>query len=448
MKIKLKLRWSVCLMTSLLWLSNVSLAQEVHTFSLDNGLKVLVKEDHRAPVVVSQIWYKVGSIDEIDGKTGLSHVLEHMMFKGTETTKPGEFSALISKAGGSHNAFTSADYTMYYQKLHKKYLGLAFELEADRMGNLNITPEEFEKEMKVVMEERRTRVDDSPTSQLHEEFYKVNYSQHPYRLPTIGFMHDLENLTYEDAQNWYDKWYAPNNALIVVVGDVKPHEVFELAKQHFGKIKEKVLPVREIPFEPKQNEAKRIVVKATAKLPYLRLGFHAPTANTAEDDWEPYALHVLDWILTANSASRLDKSLVKEQKKALSVDSGYSILNRGRTANFNFYARPFKKVSIQKLETALLAEIDKIKQGGVTDSELKRVKAGIETSNIYKRDSMYSQASAVGRYETIGVSWDFGDQYLAKVEQVTSEQIQAVAKRYFTKENMTVAELKPQPPAN
>ena len=242
-----------------------SWAGSVQEFKLDNGLKLMVQEDHRSPVVVSQVWYKAGSLDEVNGKTGVAHVLEHMMFKGTKKVKAGQFSRIIAAAGGKENAFTSSDYTCYFQQLEKSNLALSFELEADRMANLQLTKEEFDKEIKVVMEERRWRTDDKPQSLVNEAFQGAVYRAHPYSRPVIGFMNDLENMSYEDAREWYDLWYAPNNATVVVVGDVQAQEVYKLAKQHFGKLSTKKLPVRKPQVEPAQLGERRVVVKAPAK---------------------------------------------------------------------------------------------------------------------------------------------------------------------------------------
>ena len=229
-----------------IWVSGVlvscSAFANPHAYILTNGLKLIVKEDHRSPVVVSQIWYRVGSIDEVNGVTGVAHVLEHMMFKGTEKIPNGEFSKKIAAAGGRENAFTGYDYTGYYQQLHKQHLPMAMELESDRMRNLVLTKEEFDKEIKVVMEERRLRTDDQARALVYEKMMSVAFQAHPYKNPIIGWMNDLENMRVEDAQDWYDRWYAPNNAVLVVVGDVKADDVFQLAQKYYGAIEKQPLP--------------------------------------------------------------------------------------------------------------------------------------------------------------------------------------------------------------
>ena len=257
---------------------------EVFEKTLSNGLKVIVKEDHRAPVIVQQIWYKAGSMDEITGKTGIAHVLEHMMFKGTKTVPMGEFSKRIAAAGGRENAFTSSDYTAYFQQLHKSKLPLAMQLESDRMHNLQLTEAEFSKEVNVVMEERRMRTDDEPRNLLNEKLMAAAYQEHPYQHPVIGWMNDLQTLSAADARDWYKSWYVPSNAVLVVAGDVKASEVFALAQRYYGVIPARKLPARKVFSEPPQLGVKRIVVKAPAQLPQVVMAYHAPTISDPENE--------------------------------------------------------------------------------------------------------------------------------------------------------------------
>lgn len=417
----------------------------VQEFKLDNGLKLIVQEDHRSPVVVSQVWYRAGSLDEVNGKTGVAHVLEHMMFKGTKEVKSGQFSRLIAAAGGKENAFTSTDYTCYFQQLEKSNLPLSFKLEADRMVNLQLTEEEFAKEIKVVMEERRWRTDDKPQSKVNEAFQGAVYRAHPYSRPVIGFMNDLENMTVEDAREWYNNWYAPNNATLVVVGDVKAEEVYKLAKQHFGKLKSKVLPARKPQVEPTQIGERRVVVKAPAKLPYLLMGYHVPALANYETDWEPYALEVLAGVLSGNPAARLNQKLVRETQLAIDASAGYDLLSRGRQSVFALDGTPSEGKTVVELEAALLQQIEKIKASGVTLEELNRVKAGVIAADVYQRDSMFYQGMQLGTIETIGFPWKILQDYPAKLRAVTPEQVQAVAKKYLLKDNLTIATLDPQP---
>ena len=438
----------------------------VHEFKLNNGLKLVVQEDHRSPVVVSQVWYRAGSLDEVNGKTGVAHVLEHMMFKGTKRVPAGQFSRLVAAAGGKENAFTSADYTCYFQQLEKSHLALSFKLEADRMANLIITDAEFAKEIKVVMEERRWRTEDKPQSKVNEQFQSTAFKAHPYARPVVGYMNDLENMTAADAREWYNTWYAPNNATIVVVGDVKAQDVLKLAKQHFGKLKVKKLPARKPQTEPAQIGERRIVVKAPGKLPYLAMGYHVPTLmgaesssvpsksstsstlgkpSTPEQGWEPYALDVLAGVLSGNDSARLNQKLVRETALAVDVGAGYDSTSRGREALFELVGTPSEGKTVVELEAALIAEIDRIKTGGVTQQELDRVKASVIASDVYQRDSMFYQAMQIGQLETMNYSWRLLKEYPDKLKAVTSEQVQAVAKKYLIKDNMTVATLDPQP---
>lgn len=424
---------------------SVFATSSIQEFKLDNGLKLVVQEDHRSPVVVSQVWYRAGSIDEVNGKTGVAHVLEHMMFKGTKKVPAGQFSRIIAAAGGKENAFTSADYTCYFQQLEKSKLPLSFELEADRMANLQLSKEEFDKEIKVVMEERRWRTDDKPQAMVNEAFQGTVYRAHPYSRPVVGFMNDLENMTYEDAREWYNNWYAPNNAMLVVVGDVKADEVYKLAQQYFGKLMPKVLPARKPQVEPPQIGERRLIVKAPAKQPYILMGYHVPALNDQDKDWEPYALEVLAGVLSGNPAARLNQSLVRDTQLAVDVSAGYDLMSRGRLSLFELDGTPSEGKTVGEVETALVQQIEKIKTSGVTTEELDRVKAGAIAADVYQRDSMFYQAMQIGTVETIGFSWKILDSYQVKLRAVTSAQVQAVAKKYLVKDNLTIATLDPQP---
>jgi zinc protease len=429
-----------------------SFAADIQEFSLKNGLKLIVQEDHRSPVVVSQVWYRAGALDEVNGKSGVAHVLEHMMFKGTKRVPAGQFSRLVAAAGGKENAFTGQDYTCYFQQLEKSHLPLSFKLESDRMANLQITDEEFAKEIKVVMEERRWRTEDKPQSKVNEQFQSVAYHAHPYSRPVVGWMDDLEHMTAADAREWYNTWYAPNNATIVVVGDVKAQDVYKLATQYFGKLKPHTMPARKPQTEPPQIGERRLVVKAQGKLPYLMMGFHAPTltglestAKTPEQEWEPYALEVLGGVLSGNDSARLNQKLVRETSIAVDVGAGYDSTARGREALFELVGTPSEGKTVAELEAALITQIELIKTAGVTQQELDRVKAAVIASDIYQRDSMFYQGMQIGQLETMGYSWKLLKEYPEKLKAVTSEQIQAVAKKYLVKDNMTVAVLDPQP---
>jgi zinc protease len=423
-------------------------AAEVVQTTLKNGLKLIVQEDHRAPVVVSQVWYRAGSLDEVNGKTGVAHVLEHMMFKGTPSVPAGQFSRQVAAAGGKENAFTSKDYTCYFQQLEKSRLPLSFRLEADRMANLQITDAEFAKEIEVVKEERRWRTEDKPQSRVSEQFDSSVFRAHPYGRPVVGFMNDLDNMTAADAREWYNTWYTPNNVTVVVVGDVKAAEVLKLAEETFGKLAARPLPARKPQVEPVQLGERRAIVKAPAKLPYFTMGFHAPAMKNgpaySEQDWEPYALEVLSSVLSGNGSSRLNQKLVREQAIALDIDSGYDGTNRGQASTFEIAASPSEGVALEDLQTAIWAVVDEVKNKGVTAAELHRVKAAVIAADVYKRDSMFYQAMQIGQLETMAYPLSLLEKNAARIEAVTSEQVQAVAKKYLVPDQLTLVTLDPQ----
>jgi len=430
----------------LLWcpLAVALAAGQVHEFQLDNGMQLLVKEDHRAPVVVTQLWYKVGSSYEPSGLTGISHVLEHMMFKGTHKHGPGEFSRIISENGGEDNAFTGRDYTAYYQHLAADRLEVAFELEADRMRNLRLQEDEFLKERAVVQEERRMRTEDRPQSLTHEQFAAAAYRASPYRNPVIGWMSDLESLELADLEDWYQRWYAPNNAILVVVGDVDPQQVFALARRHFGSLRAEPLSPPKPQQEPRQLGITRVQVKAPARQPYLVLGYKTPVLAEAEEDWEPYALEMLAAILDGGASARLSRNLVRGQRIAADADASYSAYTRlpGLLAMDGV---PTPKHDVSELEAALRAEIETLRTELVDPQELARVRTQVVAGKTFERDSMHYQALQIGMLETIGLDWRLADTYVERLKQVTAEQVRKVAQKYLIDERLTVAELVPLP---
>jgi zinc protease len=427
-----------------LGITGANAANAVHEYELDNGLKLIVKEDHRAPVMVSQVWYKVGSSYEHDGITGVSHVLEHMMFKGTDAYPTGQFSQIISENGGRENAFTSRDYTAYFQTMEAGRLPVSFELEADRMRNLMLPNEEFLKEVQVVMEERRMRTEDNPQSLTYEQFNATAYVSSAYRIPVIGWMDDLENMEINDLRVWYEKWYAPNNATVVVVGDVDPKYVYKQAKKYFGPLKPSEITPPKPRVEIKQLGRKRIDVEAPAKLPYLMMGYKTPVVLTTDEDWEPYALEVLANVLDGGDSARLTNELVRGSEIAVSAGVGYDAFDR-MEGLFLFSGTPSNGHSIETLETALLAQVKKLQEEQVSQAELDRVKAQIRAEKVYEQDSIFYQGMQIGILETIGLDWKEADKYLPGIEAVTAEQVQAVAKKYLVDERLTVAQLVPQP---
>lgn len=412
--------------------------------TLANGLRVIVREDRRAPSAVHMVWYRAGAMDEKDGTSGVAHVLEHMMFKGTKTLKPGEFNQRVAEAGGRDNAFTSLDYTAYFQIVPKAALPEMMRLEADRMANLQITPEEFASEVQVVMEERRLRTDDKPESRVYEALNAAAFNAHPYRRPIIGWMDDLQNMTWQDAQDWYRSWYAPNNAYVVVVGDVDHQEVFRLAEQTYGQHKAQPLPARKPQNEPAQEGLRRVTVKAPAQLPYLLMAWKAPKLKDIEKDRDVFALEVLSALLDGNDAARFPKSLVRGAKIAQSAGAGYDATVRGETM-FMLAGQPAAGKTVAELESALRAQLKRIQDEGVTAQELKRIKTQTIAGQVYKRDSLMAQAMEIGHTEASGVHWRDIDTLLEKIRSVTAEEVQAVAKKYFSDDTLTVATLDPQP---
>lgn len=411
---------------------------------LENGLKILVKEDHRSPVVVSQIWYKIGSSYEENAKTGLSHLLEHLMFRGTEQYAAGQFSKIMAENGADENAFTSSDYTAYYQKLEKNRLAISFKLEADRMRGLKLDQKEFDKEREVVIEERKLRTDDKPTSLMYEIFKATAYQSSPYRNPVIGWMPDLKNLTLEDAKNWYQRWYAPNNAILVVVGDINPEEVLTLAKEHFGNLKPSDITPTKSTQEVPQFGIKRITVKKPAKLPNLLMGYKVPSIKTTEESWLPYALQLIAYILDGGDSSRFTKHLIRGKEIATSVSSSYDAFGR-LDELFVFGGTPTKTNTVETLENAIREQIQILKTDLVKESELKRIKAQLVAAKIYEKDSVFYQAMQMGQLETIGLPYDLLDQFVEKLSAITPEQIQMAAQKYFIDDGLTVAVLEPQP---
>ena len=418
--------------------------QQTFETTLANGLRVIVREDHRAPTVVHMVWYRAGSIDEFDGTSGVAHILEHMMFKGTGKVGPGEFSKRVAALGGRDNAFTSRDYTAYFQQVPKRALDQVMALEADRMANLQLTEKEFKPELQVVMEERRMRTDDNPQALVYEQMNAAAFQTHPYRRPVIGWMSELEQMTYQDARDWYRRWYAPNNAWLVVVGDVSHTEVFRQAQKHYGGIKRHALPNRRPLGEPVQTGTKRLTVKAPAKLAYLALAWKVPKLKDVDQDREPYALEMLASLLDGHDAARLAKHLVRGQKIAQSAGASYDATLRGEPL-FILDGQPAEGKTVGDLEVALRAEVKRIQDEEVSPDELARVKTQTIAGQIYKRDSMMGQAMEIGGVEVIGLSWRDVDKTLDKIRSVTAAEVQAVARKYFKDDGLTVAVLDPQP---
>jgi len=414
---------------------------------LANGFKVLVKEDHRAPIAVVQVWYRIGTSYEHEGITGLSHALEHMMFKGTKARKSGEFEVVLSRIGAENNAFTSQDFTAYYEVLAAQHVETALELESDRMRNLVLDKEEFKKEIEVVKEERRMRTDDNPNAVMREQFNAVAYLNNPYRSPVIGWMEDLDNMNLDDLKDWYRKWYAPNNATLVVAGDVDPEKIFALAEKYFGKYQSVALPEVKPRTEIPQIGLREIVIKAPAKVERILMGFKTPGFISAKqgkvEPWEPYALDVLANILDGGSSARFAKHLVRGKEVAAGASAGFMAYGR-MPEMFIVSGVPATGVSLADLRKALLNEIEVMKTTLVTPEELERVKAQVLAAEIYQRDSVQHIATTIGALESTGLGWPLMEAYQDEILAITAEQVQQVAKKYLNEDQMTVARLAPQ----
>jgi zinc protease len=415
---------------------------KVSEYTLDNGMKVIVKPDRRAPVVVTQVWYKVGGSYEPKGLTGISHALEHMMFKGTEKYAPGEFSRIISALGGNENAFTGQDYTAYFETLAVEHLERALELEADRMRNLTLDPAEFVKEMAVVKEERRLRTDDNPNGRVYEQFSAVAWRASPYQDPIIGWMHDLENMTRDDLAAWYRKWYAPNNATLVVVGDVEPREVVELARRHFGSLPESPAPTIKPIVEPEQVGETRVEVKVPANQGYVLMGYKTPVVGQAAEDWEPYALYVLANVLDGGDSARLSRELVRARGLAASAGADYGLYGR-LPGMFLLSGTPTDAHTVAEVEAALRDMVAQLREEPVDPVDLERIVTQAVASKVYESDSQFAQAMEIGVLETVGLSWRLLDRENEAIRAVTPEQVRSVARRYLIDDNLTVATLNP-----
>lgn len=423
-------------------LATTTPASNTHEYKLDNGLKLIVREDHRSPIVVTQVWYKVGASFEPNGITGISHALEHMMFRGTTNHPKDEFSRLIAIGGGDQNAFTSSDFTAYFQELDVNRLKLCFELEADRMVNLTLPEEAFKQEIKVVMEERRLRVDDNPEELTDERLRAAAHISNPYHHDTIGWMNDLENLTVDDLRAWYKTWYGPNNATVVVVGDVNPEAVFELAKTYFGPLKPIVIPKLK-PRKELVNLGKRhLQVNANATVPRLFMSYNVPSITTASNSEEPYALLMLLMALDGGNSGRFSKDLIRDQGLITSVFSSYNPFSLHETL-MDFTAVPTQNHTLAEIEAAFLKQIEQLKTMPITDAELNRIKVNAIAQHTYSKDSMSDQATELGALESIGLSWKLADTFPEHIQTITAEAIQKVAQKYLTTERLTTAELIP-----
>ncbi|ARV18519.1 putative zinc protease [Curvibacter sp. AEP1-3] len=430
-----------------------TLAQQ---FTLKNGMTLIVKPDRRAPTAVHMVWVRVGSMDEVDGTSGVAHLLEHMMFKGTPTVKAGDFSRKVSALGGRENAFTSKDYTGYFQQIPSAKLEDVMRLEADRFANNTWTDEVFAKELEVVKEERRLRTEDKPHARLHEAMDAVIYQADPYRRPIVGWMSDLESMTADDARAFYRRWYTPTNAAVIVAGDVDVDAVRVLAEKYYGSLPVHALPQRKPRTEPEQTGLRRLDFKAPAEQAYVALAFKvpglkpaglpataaAPTDATSED---ALALTVLSAVLSGYDGARLPRALTLSDKPVADEAGAYYGLTARGPQLFTLYGIPAVGKTATEVEAALRAQVALVAKDGVTEAELTRVKNRWVAGEVYKQDSVFNQA------RLLGVSWINGfplgaDQLLLeRLRKVTAAQVQSVAAKYFGDDALTVATLLPQP---
>jgi len=415
-------------------------ADRVREKTLPNGLKVLVLEDHKAPVAVMQVWYRVGARNETPGHTGLSHLLEHLMFKGTDKVGPEEYSRIVQKNGGNENAFTSQDVTVYFASLASDRLPVVIELEGDRMQNLRLTKDLFEPERAVVAEERRLRTEDNPSSALFETVGAVAYVAHPYGWPVIGWMSDIQNATVEEALAYYKLNYTPSNAFIVVAGDVKADDVFQKVEQAFGSIPAEPAPPPMRSVEPEQKGERRVTLRKEAEMPMIGIAYHVPNASSPDSA----ALEVLAAVLGDGESSRLYRDLVYKKQVARSAGTSYDRESKD-PGLFVVYGQPLPGKKVTDLEKELLAEIEAVKTKPVDARELEKVKNSTEADFVFAQDSPFYQAMLLGQYETQG-DWRKIDDYLPAIRAVTAEDLQRVARTHLTTENRTVGVLDPLPP--
>ncbi|MSP41180.1 MAG: insulinase family protein [Deltaproteobacteria bacterium] len=412
-------------------------AEPVQEFVLDNGLKVLLLEDHKSPSVTFQVWYRVGSRNEKDGKSGLAHFLEHFLFKGTPTTGPEEYARIIAKNGGRSNAFTTTDMTVYFATMSREKISIQLELEADRMANALLGETYFEPEKKVIQEERRLRTDDNPAAALGEVANAVALTVHPYRRPVVGWMEDIQNLTRQDLVDFYKLYYAPNNAVIVVTGDFATAELLPRIKAAYGKIPRGAEPPKVNVTEPEQRGERRVMLKKEAELPVILMSYHAPNLKSSDS----FALDLLSVVLAGGRSSRLHHELVYKKRLAHEIDADYSAVSVDPTG-FSISAQLLPGKEAAQLELEIDRELEKIKHDLVSDKELQKAKNQVEAAFIFAQDSIFGQAMKIGYYEIAG-GWRQMESYLDGIRKVSREDIRRVAKKYLDRDRRTVGVLVP-----
>ena len=411
--------------------------------TLSNGLKVIIREDHRSPMVMTQIWYKVGSSDESGNTLGISHVLEHMMFKGTAKVPNDEFTRLSRIYGGSINAATFTNYTNYYQLYPKTYLPLALELEADRMSNLLLRQQDFEPEIKVVMEERRQRTDDNPRALAFERFKWIAYPTSHYRQPIIGHMKNLQSIQLQDVQAWYKKWYRPNNAILVIVGDVDHQAALLQVQKYFGDIPKAPTPPRNDVLEFEQLGYRHMELSAAVQVPNLYMAWNVGSLATAKNPQDAFTLTIIKQLLDSGITSRLEQRLVRNNKILSSVSVSYDPYQRGDSL-FSISALPAAGVALSEAQAAIQNEVDMLKQDLINASEIERVVTQFVANWIYSQDDLAEQARTIGNLEVNGFSHRLIDVLPQHLQAITSQDLQRVAQSYFNKDRLSTLYLLPQ----
>jgi zinc protease len=420
-------------------LAEAGLSEKVFEKVLPNGLKVLLLENSRAPVISFQVWYRVGSRNEEFGKTGLSHLLEHMMFKGTEKVGPKDFSRIVQENGGRSNAFTSYDFTTYVENLTADRIQVGLDLESDRMQNLVLRENDFQTERKVVMEERRLRTEDNPKAYLMEQLSATAFHLQPYRWPIVGWMQDLSRLRLDDLRTYYRTYYNPANAFIVAVGDFKKEDLILSIEKAFGSVPKENPPNQDRNIDPLQSGERRIIVKREAMLPFLIHAFHVP--NLHEPD--SFVLEVIATLLSRGKSSRLYRNLVREKRLALHTEADHSLLSRD-PGLFMISVELLPGQKIDDVEDAVDDELERLRKEAVGDEELTKAKTQLEAAFTFGQDSLFYQGMLLAQYEIAG-NWRRIDDYLPAIQKITSKDIQRVANRYLIRDNRTVGILIPLP---
>nr|WP_171058612.1 pitrilysin family protein [Acinetobacter schindleri] len=438
----------MCLSSSQLQAQTIEKAKSELTRStfettLKNGLKVIIREDHRAPMVMTQIWYKVGSADESGNTLGISHVLEHMMFKGTSKVPNDEFTRISRIYGGSINAATFTNYTNYYQLYPKAYFPMALELEADRMSNLLLRQQDFEPEIKVVMEERRQRTEDNPRSRAFERFKWISYPTSHYRQPVIGHMKTLNNIQLNDVKQWYKTWYTPNNAILVIVGDVESEQALLQVQKYFADTPSRATPQRNDVLEFEYLGYRHMEINTDVQVPNLYMTWNVKSLASAINPQDAYALTIIRSLLDSGISSRLQDRLVRDRKLLTSVSVSYDPYNRGDSL-FSISALPANGISFEDAQKAIQAEVDALKTEDIPKHELERITTRFVSNLIYNQDSIAGQAKMIGNLEVNDLSYRLMDELPKYYENVSMSDIQRVANSYFIRENLSTLYLAPE----